>query len=166
MAQQEITGKRDLEYPVWHRRGNIARFVGIEKAQLLSMVDVDVALWVEYDDGNKEPLALIETARDVGQPYKPATVLRNLARRSNLPAFVVLYTVSPVRKSPDDERFYDLDGFRVCRLWPASDGVYQPMTPSQWAHALVDIRLNSAKAIDERREFNPTQKVIGGGVRT
>lgn len=43
------------------------------------MVDLDCSIFIEYDDGTKEPLALIETARDVGQPYKPATVTLALA---------------------------------------------------------------------------------------
>jgi hypothetical protein len=32
---------------------SIRRFVGIERAQLFSMIDLDGALFVEYDDGSK-----------------------------------------------------------------------------------------------------------------
>jgi hypothetical protein len=63
------------------------RYVGIERAQLLHMIDLDGALFVEYDGGTKKPLALIETARDVGQAYKCATVTANLARRARLPCY-------------------------------------------------------------------------------
>jgi len=80
-----------------HRRHSTRRFVGIERAQLLSMIDLDAALYVEYDDSSKEPLALIETARDVGQGYKAATVTRNLAKRAGLPCYCVLL---PLWRSP------------------------------------------------------------------
>ena len=74
MAQEEKYGTRDRTYSAWHRRLSTQRFVGIEKAQLLAMIDLDASLYVEYDDGTKEPLALIETAQDIGQAFKPATV--------------------------------------------------------------------------------------------
>lgn len=55
------------------------------------MIDLDGALYAEYDDRDREPLALIETARDVGQKTKACTVTARLAQRSGLPAYVVLY---------------------------------------------------------------------------
>ena len=90
MAQEEKYGTRDRTYSAWHRRLSTQRFVGIEKAQLLAMIDLDAALYVEYDDGTKEPLALIETAQDVGQAYKPATVTLRLAKRAD---FALLYRI-------------------------------------------------------------------------
>ena len=44
--QEEIYGTRDR------------RFVGWEHAQLLSMVDADCVLFLEYHDRTKEPVAL------------------------------------------------------------------------------------------------------------
>ena len=78
--QDEQVGWLDSAYSIWHRRGSIRRFVGIEAAQSLSMIDIDATLYVEYDDLSREPLALIDTARDVGQARKPATVRSNSAR--------------------------------------------------------------------------------------
>ena len=70
--QTERYGTRDQAYSAWHRCQSTRRYVGIEQAARLSMIDLDGALFVEYDNGDREPLALIETARDVGQPVKPA----------------------------------------------------------------------------------------------
>lgn len=68
--QEERFNIRDLTYSAWHRRLSTRRFVGIEKAQSLAMIDLDGALYIEYDDGSKRPVALIETAIDVGQHTK------------------------------------------------------------------------------------------------
>jgi hypothetical protein len=115
MSQEETYGTRGREYSAWHRRFSIARYVGIEAAQRLAMIDLDAALYVEYDDRSREPLALIETARDVGQDHKPATVTRNLARRARVPAFVLLYRLSQDR-NPADPRYRDVAGLRLKRL--------------------------------------------------
>ena len=66
MAQEEVYNTRDRSYSAWHRRKSTGRFIGFEHAQLLAMIDLDASLYVEYDDGTKEPIALIETAIDVG----------------------------------------------------------------------------------------------------
>ena len=80
MTQEERRGTRDMSYSAWHRRKSTSRFVGIEKAQTLAMIDLDAALYVEYDDSEKRPLALIEVAVDVGQRWKAGTVTQLLAR--------------------------------------------------------------------------------------
>ena len=51
--QEEIYGTRDRAYSAWHRRGSTRRYVGIDRAQLLAMIDLDAALYVEYDNGTK-----------------------------------------------------------------------------------------------------------------
>lgn len=55
MSHEERYGVRDKAYSAWHRRGSVRRFVGIDQAQLLSMIDVDGAMYVEYDQQDKEP---------------------------------------------------------------------------------------------------------------
>jgi hypothetical protein len=47
----------------------------------------------EYCRHCKQPLALLETARDVGQSFKPTTILNQLAIKANLPAYVILYSL-------------------------------------------------------------------------
>ena len=137
--QEEKYNTRDRSYSAWHRRNSTRRFVGIENAQLLAMIDLDASLYIEYDDGDKEPLALIETAQDVGQPYKCATVTTKLAMKSGLPCFVVLYKLATKRNHADN-RFFDIDGFRVRRLWPKPEIIWRTITPQQWADTLMSMR--------------------------
>ena len=148
MPQNEIYGTRSGAYSAWHRRDSTRRFVGIEKAQLLAMIDIDAMLWVEYDDKTKEPLVLIETAVDSGQTNKPATVTQNLAKRVNLPAFTVLYTLShlPNPSAPENR---DISNFRVKRLWPAPEITWRNYTPEKYAQLLLDLRRWQSEQIDK-----------------
>jgi hypothetical protein len=150
MSQEERYGARDLTYSAWHRRLSTRRFVGIEKAQLLAMIDLDMSLWVEYDDRTKEPLALIETAKDVGQRFKSSTVTTNLAKRTQppLPAYVLLYTPSKECRNPADRRWLDIASFRVKRLWPNPEPLWRVMTPDDWARFLVTLRDDGAAYVD------------------
>lgn len=139
MAQEEKWKTRDRIYSAWHRRRSTGRFVGIEKAQLLAMIDLDVCLYVEYDDSTREPIALIETAKDVGQPYKCATVTKNLAKRAGLPAYTVLYKASN-EPNPAEPECSDILGFRVKRLWPDPSNEWRELTPRQYADGLSKMR--------------------------
>lgn len=147
MPQEERYDTRDRTYSAWHRRLSTRRFVGIENAQLLSMIDLDASLYVEYDDGTKEPLALIETAQDVGQSIKPATVTQKLAKRANLPAYVLLYKKSAT-PNPSNPEYADIASFRYKRLWPDPCGTWVTVTPDEWAENLLKLRKHSARAVD------------------
>lgn len=146
--QEEVYATRDRSYSAWHRRNSVRRYVGIDRAQLLSMIDLDGAVYVEYDSADREPLALIEVARDVGQEHKPAGVVLRLAKRAKLPAYVVLYRLSDAR-NPADSRWQDIDRFRIRRLHPKPEGRWRELTPSEWATGLLQIRAWSARKIDE-----------------
>jgi hypothetical protein len=146
--QEEQYNTRDRSYSAWHRRHSTMRFVGIESAQTLAMIDMDASLYVEYDDGTKEPLALIETAVDVGQDYKCATVTMKLAQRANLPAAVVLYKLSD-RPNPADSRFQDIESFRVKRIHPpGAKKKWHSYSPNAWAQALERLRKAAAASVD------------------
>lgn len=145
--QEEIYNSRDRSYSAWHRRASLRRFVGIERAQTLVMIDLDASLYVEYDDGTKEPLALFETAMDRGQLFKPATVTTKLAERAGIPAYVVLYKLSGFPNSADPQ-WMDIESFRVKRLRPKPDFNWRILTPAQWANAIVQIRFWSAGKLD------------------
>ncbi len=147
--QEEVYDTRDRSYSAWHRRLSTGRFVGIEKAQLLAMIDLDASLYVEYDDGTKEPLALIETARDIGQNYKNATVTRKLAARANLPCFVVLYHLSD-NPNPANTNYKDIDRFRVKRLYPNMESNWRVLDPKEWAENLIRMRDWKARQLDEK----------------
>lgn len=149
MAQEEIFGTRDRSYSAWHRRASTRRFVGIECAQTLAMIDLDASLYVEYDDGSKEPLALIETALDRGQAIKPATVTKKLARRAFpiLPAYILLYELADVN-NPADTEWRDIKSFRVRRVWPEPETPWERISPDEWAQRLVRLRKWSAHRLD------------------
>lgn len=144
----EISGERDLTYSAWHRQRSTQRFIGIDRAQSLGMIDIDCVLFVEYDTHTREPLALIETARDVGQRHKPATVTAALARRAGIPAFTVLYEAAN-DPNPADGRFPDIAQFRVRRLWPQPERSWRVVKPEQWAQALLHIRQWSSFRLDQ-----------------
>jgi hypothetical protein len=156
MPQEELHGTRDRTYSAWHRRLSVRRFVGIERAQTLAMIDLDASLYVEYDDGSKEPLALIETAIDRGQCCKSSTVTKKLAERASLPAFVLLYTPSADKNEADSE-WPDIERFRVRRVHnpffstePAPfDVEWQTVTPQQWADFLVRLRVRVCGRLDQ-----------------
>lgn len=149
MSQEERFNTRDRSYSVWHRRNSTRRFVGIERAQVLAMIDLDAMLYVEYDDNSKEPLALIETAIDIDQAFKPATVTKRLAQRCfpTIPAYVLLYRLSEQR-NPADARCQDIERFRVRRLWPEPETNWEVLTPKQWADRLCVLRAWCANRVD------------------
>lgn len=154
MSQEERYDTRDGAYSAWHRRESTRRFVGIERAQTLSMIDLDAPLYVEYDDKTKHPIALIETAIDVGQETKPATVTKNLARGRNpeLRAYVVLYKLSKQQKNPANPRWQDIEQFRVRRIWPEPETPargWKVLTPGEWANWLVEIRKMASSPLDD-----------------
>jgi len=148
MAQDERYGTRDLTYSAWHRHLSTQRFIGIEKAQLLAMIDIDVAVFVEYDEETKQPLALVETARDVGQSYKCATITRNLAIKAGIEAFVLLYKPS-VKANPADANWPDIDSFRIKRIAPTYSEDWIIKTPQQWAECLITVRSRGSAALDK-----------------
>ncbi len=139
MTQEEIYGTRDLSYSFWHRSESTARFLGMKQALELAQIDMDLVLYIEYDDKTKEPIALIEAAKDVNQKFKPYTVTRNLAVKSNLPAFVVLYTVSKER-NPIDTKYFDISNFRIKQIYPNEETDWEKYTPQEWAEKLLSLR--------------------------
>lgn len=137
--QEEKYGNRDRTYSAWHRRLSTRRFVGLERAQALAMIDLDAALYVEYEEGSKHPVALIETALDVGQAHKSATVTMRLAKLAGLPCYCVLYRAAD-SPNPADPEWPDIQSFRVKRLWPQPESTWRNVLPSEWAQALLNIR--------------------------
>ena len=146
MSQEERYGTRDMSYSAWHRRHSTERFVGIENARRLAMIDLDASLYVEYDDKTKEPIALMEIAADVGQDHKTATVTRKLCIRAKIPGFIVLYRTSDA-KNPADDNYSDISGFRIKLLYPFIDKTWRSMSPGEWAKCLLSLRDWATKKI-------------------
>lgn len=157
--QKERYGTRDLSYSAWHRAASIRRYVGWERAQLLSMCDADCVLFLEYQVDTKEPLALIETAQDVGQSDKPATAITRLAQRAGIPAYVILYAHAD-SANPADRRWRDVRSFRIRRLWPRPESRWRVLTPKQWADGLLRIREWAAKRLDQEAANDPQYETL------
>jgi len=81
MSRHERYESRDRAFSNWHRYAC---------SQTSNMVDID---GLEYcgTRGCAKPLLLIETARDVGQDFKPTTAMRALAQAANVPAVTLLW---------------------------------------------------------------------------
>lgn len=134
MTQEERYGTRDLTYSAWHRQHSTKRFLGLERANLLHMIDGDA---IEYDANSKRPLAIFETARNIGQ-FKSTTVTANIGRLAGIRAYVTLYTLAD-EPNPANEKFQDIASFRVRRLVPSSTD-WRTMTPQEYANFLESLR--------------------------
>ncbi|WP_175783106.1 hypothetical protein [Burkholderia anthina] len=148
----ELYGVRDRAYGIWHRAPSIGRFLCVDQAESLTMVDLDSVMFTEYDNAGKIPLALVEVARDIGQD-KPAGVMQHLARLADVPAYVALYTPSD-SANPTNPNWSDIVGFRVKRLWPHPEPSWRTLSPSQWARALVQIRGWQLRRFEAREAAN------------
>lgn len=155
---EEIYGTRDRSYSAWHRRLSLRRFIGLERAQLASMIDLDACVYCEFDAATREPLALIETAMDRGQGQKAASVTRRLAQRAMIPAYVVLYHLGAER-NPADPNYWDIDSFRVKRLWPKPEREWRTLSPDEWAKAIVQIREWATKRLDAQAANDPVYEI-------
>lgn len=130
MSDRERYGTRCSAYSNWHRIDSIQRFVGPAMARHLTMIDVDS---LEYCSSCRKPVAVIETARDVGQAAKPSLVTLRLAQAANVPGFTLLYTLASRRfgEHPDIERF------RVKVIAPIEDREWRFLSPEAWARWIV-----------------------------
>lgn len=109
---------RDLSYSRWHRT--------IHKK--LSMCDID---GLEYCAICKSPLALIETAIDVGQVRKYTRPQMMLALKAGLPFYLVYY-----KKTKDET----ITSFRVTQIYPPGEGIETVLTPDQYEKFLIELR--------------------------
>lgn len=126
MTLQERSGERDLAYSRWHRPESIGRFLPRTQARTLTAIDVDS---IEVCQACSRPLMLLEVARDVGQTFKPTTILVELARRSDVPAALVFYLAGPDG---------DIARFRVRQLAPnrTRELVLYPREYAAWLQSL------------------------------
>jgi len=141
--KMERLGTRDLTFSAWHRAGSIGRFVGWKQAAAMTMMDLDAVMFYEFHPITNQPLALIEVALDVGQKWKNVRALHQLAKRSNLPAYICLYQRSS-SPNPADPRFLDIDRFRIRRVFPKPDAFWRDLSPEVLARGLLTIRAWSA----------------------
>lgn len=101
---ERYEGSRDRTFSRWHRK----------LPNRCTAIDLD---FMEYCDKCKMPLALIELAQDVGQKNKPTTILKQLARVSGVPAFLIFYKI--------EEENEEIGDCRVQQIWPRFTPIYE-----------------------------------------
>ena len=78
MSRTERGFNRDWRWSVFHRCMPPPAY----------MIDVDTLECCRYC---KEPIYLAEVARDIGQSFKPTTIILNLAKKADIKAFLIFY---------------------------------------------------------------------------
>ena len=107
-------------YNDWHRK-----YDGI------AMIDVDS---IEVCPHCYEPLAILETCYDKNQKYKATNLCNTLARRLNIPCFLVFYkNVTPTTLT-----------FRIKRI-TGSQTEFQYMNEDEWVSVLYEIQAEHKK---------------------
>jgi len=146
--QTEKYGNREAEmtYSAWHRRDSTQRFLGWERATVLSQINADqpITIWCEYIEPTYMPVAILETALDVGQPNKPAMVTTNLVKMPPRLAYTVLFKLGK-EKNAADPKYPDIESFRLKRLWPYPDDQWRNMNPKEYAEWLWQLRYGSSQ---------------------
>ena len=107
-------------YNDWHRK-----YDGI------AMIDVDS---IEVCPHCYEPLAILETCYDKNQKYEATNLCNTLARRLNIPCFLVFYkNVTPTTLT-----------FRIKRI-TGSQTEFQYMNEDEWVSVLYEIQAEHKK---------------------
>ena len=91
----------------------------------LTAIDID---WIEYCRYCRRPLALVETAHDVGQD-KSADVLRRIGEMASIPVWTALS-----REVAGRQRF------RVRRVFPESGAGWRDLSSVEWYQVLAQYR--------------------------
>ena len=101
------------------------------KYEGIAMIDVDS---VECCPNCYEPLAILETCYDKGQKYKATTLCNILARRLNIPLFLVFYkNLTPTTLT-----------FRIKRI-RSSQTEFMYMNEDEWVSVLREIQKEHRK---------------------
>lgn len=116
MSLKERYGTRDLTYSTWHRT----------LPNHISYIDIDCC---EYCNFCKAPLALIETAIDVGQAFKATTIMKRLAVKMGIEAWIVLYKLDGDKK---------IAAFNVKQIHPEYTQFIK-MDVQSWGKKLIDL---------------------------
>lgn len=129
----------DLTYAEEHRR-RLPELYG-RIGHRLDMADRD---WTEFCHHCKEPLAIVEEVRDMGQDLndKATTVTRRLAARAALPAYLMAWRIErPANVQAEIDRLndrireleaaYPIVGFRARQLFPRRTALIA-YTPEKW----------------------------------
>ena len=108
-------------YNDWHRA----------RPEKIAMIDIDSVECCAYC---YEPLAIIETCYDKGQKYKATTLSKIIAKRLNIPCFLVFYK----------EVGKDSLTFRIKRIRSSQTG-FQHMNEDEWVQILTSLHDHHSK---------------------
>ena len=128
MAQFERYGTRDLSYSHWHRH----------LSRRCTYMDIDGA---EYCYKCKQTLLLVEEKMDTGQSVFDTFVLYRLAKRANIPAVLILYTVGDEMICDCGQSARQVTGLRVRHLWPERSEL-DAVTLQEWGQEIERIHAN------------------------
>lgn len=185
MAQERKYEHEDRTYSEWHRAESIMRYIPCrETAKSLAMIDLDVVPYVECTNRYFEPVAIIETARNVGQ-HKPSTLITNLSKRTyhkcaqcgecsddGVPSYVVLWTPSDqINPASKDQKWPDIVEFSVRQTNPFHQDDARILTPIEFLRWQEFIRGEGDRRRNRRAENQlayltgrPVEKSVGGGL--
>jgi hypothetical protein len=142
----------------WHRKDSVKRFIDPQRAEWLTMIDVDCCEYC-FLGGCLEPVALIET-KLIWSREKSITVTTNLARRANIPAYLVEYqTTMPTAQCEACEQPMavvdnDIEYFAITGPGAPED-VVKPPDYAEWLwslrldHWLTECRNPAAKRMTQ-----------------
>ncbi len=157
MAQEEKYGFRNSAFSAWHRVPSLSRFVSYQDAMEMAMIDTDGAPWMEYANGTKRVLLLLETAIDNGQPYKATSVMRDLAEQADIPAFLVMIRLSD-HPNPAYPKERDIAEFLYRRVWPDPYPGLKSASPHQWCAVMKGMREWCTRQTGSYRRFDSTRQ--------
>ena len=127
--QWQINGVAMARYTYAFSNGSYNDFH--RKYEGIAMIDVDS---VECCPNCYEPLAILETCYDKGQKYKATTLCNILARRLNIPLFLVFYkNLTPTTLT-----------FRIKRI-RSSKTEFMYMNEDEWVSVLREIQKEHRK---------------------
>ena len=138
---REYSGTRDLTYSNWHRKDNIARYLGNDerKAHCVSVINIDS---LEYCLFCKRPLALIEDCRGNAGSAKQWECTRKLAEAARIPAYLLIYepTGELNGKLQDGGQYQTRD---ISRMWIEQvHGDRKEITPEAYALFLFTLHMD------------------------
>lgn len=149
MSRPRVHVHEDLSYSQWHR--DYLPHLYVRRGHRFDVVDRD---WSEFCHYCREPLALIETLRDVGQDITDKNTRQTVrwAEMAGKDAFIAAFQVprpSEVQARIDAlerevrelENAYPITGFRTRQLYPRPASDVRQMTPVGWAKAIHDLHL-------------------------
>lgn len=89
MSRTETHGTRSIAWSIFHR----------SMPKPAYMIDMDYLECCQYC---KQPLLIGELAQDVGQPFKPTTILLKLAQKANVAGILIFYDEKSILKIVQD----------------------------------------------------------------